>query len=141
MPKIILKINNNMRIHEIYESKSVEPESFSGDMEEKTLDNTYYRDVLYTGNNLQLVVMSIEPGQEIGTEVHDTGDQFIRVEAGSAEFVIDGKSQNATDGDSVLIPAGVEHNVINTGDKPLKLYALYAPPEHPADTKQKTKED
>lgn len=129
-----------MKIRDLTESTERKADWFAGNIEQTTLENDLYRNVLYTGNDLQLVVMSIEPGSEIGTEVHESGDQFIRVEAGQGEFVIAGQSQPAADGDSILIPAGVEHNVRNTGDEPLKLYALYAPPEHPEGTQQEVKD-
>lgn len=138
MDSILKSLAKIDKLIALYEDKK-EANWFAGNIEETTLSNDLYRNVLFTGTNLQLVVMSIEPGEEIGLETHESGDQFIRIEAGTGEFVIDGKTQSASDGDSVLIPAGVEHNVINTGDEPLKLYALYSPPEHKPDTQQKDK--
>ncbi len=103
---------------------------FVDDIEELTEENKDFRRVLYTGNYLQLVLMALKPGEEIGEEVHTDRDQFFRVEKGKGEIVIDGKKTNVKSDDAMLVPAGARHNVINTGDKPLKLYTLYGPPEH-----------
>lgn len=108
-------------------------------IEEKTLSNNYFREVLYTGPNLQLVVMTLQPGEEIGLERHETHDQFIRVEEGQGHALLDGERHALEDGVSVVVPAGTEHNVINSGSKPLRLYTLYGPPEHPDGTIHKTK--
>lgn len=109
-------------------------------IEKATLENTDYRRVLYTAKNIQLVLMSIEPGDEIGEETHELA-QFIRFEAGEAEVVLDGVTQTVSAECAVIIPAGTCHNVINTGTKPLKLYSLYAPPEHKDGTVHPTKAD
>ncbi len=103
---------------------------YVADIEELTLANDNFRQVLYTGKYLQLVLMSIEPASDIGEEVHEGHDQFFRVESGEGEVVIDGVSTKIKDDDIVIVPAGAKHNVINNGDKPLKLYTLYGPPEH-----------
>lgn len=103
---------------------------FVGDIEELAEQNSDYRRVLYTGKNLQLVLMSLAPGEEIGEEVHQSGDQFFRVEKGKGEVWIDGKKTTIKSDDAFLIPAGARHNVINTDDNPLKLYTLYSPPQH-----------
>ena len=103
---------------------------FVGDIEELTENNGDYRRVLYTGKHLQLVLMSLAPGEEIGEEVHQSGDQFFRVEKGKGEVWIDGKMTKIKSDDAFLIPAGARHNVINTDHKPLKLYTLYSPPQH-----------
>ncbi len=111
-------------------------------IEEETENNNDYRRVLYTGANMQLVVMNIAPGDEIGEEVHDGHDQFIRVEEGEAKVVLNKVEEHKLEDDFiVIVPAGVAHNVINTGDKPLKLYTLYSPPEHKDGTVQATKAD
>lgn len=109
-------------------------------IEEKTLQNTNYREVLYTAKHCQLVLMSIEPNGEIGEEVHHL-DQFIRVEAGEAKVILNGESSQLSADMAVIIPEGVKHNIINTGSVPLKLYTLYSPPEHKNGTIQKTKAD
>lgn len=109
-------------------------------IEKETLENTDYRRVLYTAKNSQLVLMSIEPGDEIGEEVH-TLDQFIRIEAGTAEAILDGKKHTLTDGSAIVVPAGMRHNVINTGKVSLKLYTVYSPPEHRHGVIEKTKAD
>ena len=111
---------------------------FITNIEQNTLENTDYRRVLYTAKNSQLVLMSIEPGDEIGTEVHEL-DQFIRLEAGSATVVLNGESHDVPADSAIVIPAGVKHNVINTGTEPLKLYSVYAPPEHKDQTVHATK--
>jgi mannose-6-phosphate isomerase-like protein (cupin superfamily) len=115
---------------------------FVGNIEDQTLQNTDYRRVLFTGKMTQLVLMSIQPGDEIGLEVHEDHDQFIRVESGSGVALLNGERHQLSDGVAVVVPAGVEHNVVNTSsDTPLQLYTLYAPPEHPEGTVQKTKSD
>lgn len=113
---------------------------FIDNIEKVTLENTDYRRVLYTARHSQLVVMSIEPGDEIGEEVH-TLDQFIRIEQGSADIILDGTVYKAEDDFAVVIPEGTRHNVINTGTTALKLYSVYSPPEHKDGTIQKTKAD
>ncbi|MBK1702533.1 cupin domain-containing protein [Thiococcus pfennigii] len=109
-------------------------------LEEATTTNTDYRRVLYTGKHSQLVLMSIEPGDEIGEEVHHL-DQFIRVEAGQATVTLDGVAHRLEDDWAVIIPAGTRHNVVNSGDRPLKLYSVYSPPEHKDGTVHPTKAD
>jgi mannose-6-phosphate isomerase-like protein (cupin superfamily) len=103
---------------------------FVEDIEELTEDNKDFRRVLYTGKYLQLVLMALQPGEEIGEEVHEGHDQFFRIEKGKGEVVIDGTSTKIKSDDAIIVPAGARHNVINTGDKPLKLYTIYGPPEH-----------
>ena len=110
------------------------------DIEKKSLENNYFREVLFTGPNSQLVVMALKPGEDIGMETHGDVDQFIRVEAGQGKAVLDGKEYKLADGSAIVIPAGTEHNVINTSStEPLKLYTIYTPPEHPDGTIHKTK--
>ncbi len=99
-------------------------------IERATLGNGDFRRVLYTGHNLQLVVMSINPGEEIGEEVHDDRDQFFRVEQGEGIVSIDGLEHQVKDDDGIIVPQGARHNVKATGATPLKLYTIYGPPEH-----------
>lgn len=114
-------------------------QSYVGQIEEETVNNTDYRRVLFTGK-LQLVLMSLKPGEEIGEEVHEDRDQFFRFEAGTGKVVINGEELLVADGDAVVIPAGAKHNVINTSaEEDLKLYTIYAPSEHPAGTVQHAK--
>lgn len=128
------------RIRQLANIRENEQQStFVINIEQATVKNTLYRNVLYTGPHLQLVLMSLLPGEEIGEEVHKRGDQFIRVEAGRGEFVLNGDRTTAQDGDAVVIPEGMRHNVINVGEDELKLYVLYSPPEHPDATQQPTK--
>lgn len=109
-------------------------------LEEEALSNDSFRKVLYTARYSQLVLMSLEPGEEIGEEIHEL-DQFIRVESGSGKAVLDGKEYQLSDGGAVVIPAGCRHNVINgTGGK-MKLYTVYSPPEHKDGVVHKTKAD
>jgi mannose-6-phosphate isomerase-like protein (cupin superfamily) len=112
---------------------------FIGDIEALTVGNTHFRRVLYTGRNLQLVLMTLQPGEEIGAEVHDDRDQFFRVERGRGTVWIDGVRTEVADDDAIIVPAGARHNVANTGDAPLHLYTLYGPPEHVEGTLHRTK--
>jgi mannose-6-phosphate isomerase-like protein (cupin superfamily) len=114
---------------------------FVGNIEKLTLKNHYFREVLFTGKYAQLVVMCLQPGEEIGNEVHPTVDQFFRIEEGEAKFVMGGKEEHIVhSSDAVIIPAGTYHNVINTSkNKRLKLYTVYSPPNHPDGTIHKTK--
>jgi len=109
-------------------------------IEQETLQNENYRKVLFTGPNMQLVLMTLQPGEDIGMEVHEEHDQFIRIEQGTAKVVLNGEETEVADDFAIVIPAGTEHNVINTSDSDLlKLYTLYAPPEHPEGTVQQSK--
>lgn len=111
-------------------------------IEMDTLENEDFRRVLFTGPNTQLVLMTLAPGEDIGLETHDAVDQFLRIESGVGIVVLDGEKSDLVDGSSVVIPAGVEHNVINTSDdEPLRLYTLYSPPEHPDGTVHRTKKE
>ena len=113
---------------------------FSINLEQKTLDNQNYREVLYTTDRSQLVVMTLQPGEEIGLEIHEEHDQFIRVEEGEGLAILDGEHHELEDGFAVVIPAGTEHNVINVSETAeLKLYTIYTPPEHPDGTIHPTK--
>ena len=103
---------------------------FVDDIETLTEENSEFRHVLYTGHHLQLVLMAIPPGGEIGAEVHDENDQFFRVEEGEGEVEIDGQTTLIRSGSGVVVPAGAEHNVRNTGQEMLRLYSLYGPPHH-----------
>ncbi len=113
---------------------------YIGSIEKATLRNGFFRQVLFTGKHSQLVVMCLQPNEEIGNEVHPDIDQFFRIEEGNAKFVMNGKEDLAGDGDAVVVPAGTYHNVINTSStKPLRLYTIYSPPNHPDGTVHKTK--
>src|SRR5688572_20965753 len=111
------------------------------DIQTATLRNTDFRRVLYTGSNLQLVLMTLQPGEQIGEEIHDDRDQFFRIEEGSGEVVIDGRRHEVEDDYAVIVPAGARHNVINSGSAPLKLYTLYGPPEHRDSVVHRTRGD
>jgi mannose-6-phosphate isomerase-like protein (cupin superfamily) len=103
---------------------------YCDDIEKRTQENTDFRRVVYTGHRLQLVLMAIQPGDEIGEEVHDDRDQFFRIEAGEGEIWIDGTCHRVKADDGVIVPQGARHNVISTGREPLRLYTIYGPPEH-----------
>lgn len=111
-------------------------------IERDTQSNEDFRRVLFTGRNTQLVLMTLKPGEDIGRETHEEHDQFIRVEAGRGVAMLGGKEHALSDGVAVVIPAGVEHNIVNTSaDSPLRLYTLYSPPEHPDGTIHHTKSE
>ena len=113
---------------------------YFGNIEKLTVGNEFFRHVLFTGPHAQLVVMSLNVGEEIGTEMHAAVDQFFRIEQGSARIVADGKETSVSAGDAIVIPAGTQHNIINVSDtKKLKLYTIYSPPNHPDGTIHKTK--
>ncbi|WP_206453584.1 cupin domain-containing protein [Aurantimonas marina] len=114
---------------------------FIDEIEKLTEENTDFRRVLYTAKGMQLVLMAIQPGEEIGEEVHDDRDQFFRVEAGSGEILIDGNRQAIGADMAMIVPAGARHNVKNTSGDPLKLYTIYAPPEHRDGTVHATKDE
>jgi mannose-6-phosphate isomerase-like protein (cupin superfamily) len=103
---------------------------YKTNIEEDTLDNNNFRKVLYTSKHVQLVLMNLRPGEEIGEEVHDENDQFFRIEGGHGKCIIDGHEYEISDGDAIVIPAGSKHNVINIDKTDLKMYTLYAPPHH-----------
>ncbi|KXZ40435.1 Mannose-6-phosphate isomerase, cupin superfamily [Alkalithermobacter thermoalcaliphilus JW-YL-7 = DSM 7308] len=133
--------NNSIKL------KDYGPEPFVVNIEKATKQNETFRTALWTGEYLQVTVMSIEPGDDIGLEVHEDGDQFIRIEEGEA-LVLMGDTEDDLDFEervyedfAIMIPAGKWHNVINIGNKPLKVYVIYAPPEHPFGTVHETKED
>lgn len=114
---------------------------YVANIEEVTTQNTDYRRVLYTGEHSQLVVMSLEPGVEIGEEVHHL-DQFIRIECGKCKAILNGTEEyELADDWAVIVPAGTKHNFINTGDEPVKLYSIYSPAEHKDGVVQPTKAD
>jgi len=113
---------------------------FVSNIEKDTLDNENFRKVLYTGKHSQLVLMSLAPNEEIGTEIHTDNDQFFRFEKGMGKVIIDGNEYEVKDGSAIVVPAGAEHNVINTSaiDK-LKLYTIYSPAHHKDGVVRKTK--
>ena len=113
---------------------------FHTDIEKDTVENEFFRKVLFTGPKSQLVVMALKPGEDIGVETHDANDQFIRIEAGKGKAVMAGKEYPLKDGISVVVPAGTEHNIINTSKtESLNLYTVYSPAHHPDGTIHKTK--
>jgi mannose-6-phosphate isomerase-like protein (cupin superfamily) len=113
---------------------------FVDNIEQKTLNNSYFRQVLFTGKHSQLVLMCLKPNEEIGMEVHSNVDQFFRFESGDGKVIINGEENPVSDGTAVVVPAGAEHNIINTSsDKELKLYTIYSPANHPDGTIHKTK--
>ncbi len=114
---------------------------YYGNIEELTLANNNFRQVLYTAKHCQLVLMALPVGGEIGAEVHEENDQFFRFEAGQGKVLIDGNEYSVSDGSAIIVPAGAEHNVINTGDTPLKLYTIYSPAHHKDGIVRATREE
>lgn len=115
---------------------------FKTNIEKDTLDNNNFRKVLYSGNYLQLVLMSLKAGEEIGEEVHEDTDQFFRFEGGSGKCIIDGNEYEVQDGDVIVVPAGARHNVMNVDSSTeLKMYTIYAPPHHQDGIMRATKEE
>lgn len=112
---------------------------FCDDIDRLTVDNEDFRRVLYTGQHLQLVLMTLQPGDEIGSEVHEDRDQFFRFEEGNGIVDIDGRENPVEDDFAVIVPAGARHNVRNTSNAPLRFYTLYGPPEHKDKVVQSTK--
>ena len=110
-------------------------------IEEKSLENNYFREVLFTTDKSQLVVMALRSGEEIGTEVHPEHDQFIRIESGKGKAIMNGEEHEISDGSAIVIPAGAQHNIVNTSEVAMKLYTIYTPPEHKPGTIHKTKEE
>lgn len=113
---------------------------FNQNIEKATLENNNFRKVLYTSSHSQLVLMALKPKEEIGSEVHQDNDQFFRFEEGEGKVIIDGNEYPVENGSAVVIPAGAEHNVINTGDKELKMYTIYSPAHHRDGVVHATKE-
>jgi mannose-6-phosphate isomerase-like protein (cupin superfamily) len=114
---------------------------FIGDLEDRTEDNRDFRRVLYTGAHMQLVLMSLEPGEDIGLETHEDTDQFFRVEEGKGVVSIDGHETPIESDSGIVVPAGARHNVRNTGKETMKLYTIYAPPHHEDGTVHHSKAD
>jgi|SRR5688572_2277185 mannose-6-phosphate isomerase-like protein (cupin superfamily) len=114
---------------------------YCDNIERLTVENEDFRRVLYTGGHLQLVLMTLKPGEEIGAEVHSDRDQFFRFEEGEGAVDIDGVENRVTDDFAVIVPAGARHNVRNTGTSSLRFYTLYGPPEHKDGVVQATKAD
>ncbi len=115
---------------------------YVSNLEKLTTDNKNFREVLFTAPHTQLVLMSLKPKEDVGMEIHPDVDQFIRIEAGKGQVILDGEKHTLLSGYAVVIPAGTEHDVINTSDtEPLKLYSVYGPPNHKAGTIHETKAD
>ena len=114
---------------------------FHTHIEEDTKGNTNFRKVLYTGAHSQLVLMTLGVGEEIGLETHPGNDQFFRFEAGMGQVIIGDTTYDVVDGDAVIVPAGSEHNVMNTGSDPLKLYTIYSPAHHKDGVVRATKQE
>lgn len=115
---------------------------FNSNIEKDTLENNNFRKVLYSGKNLQLVLMSLKAGEEIGEEIHHDNDQFFRFEGGSGKCIVDGNEYRVSDGDALIVPAGAKHNIINVdAQTELKMYTIYAPPHHKDGIVRATKEE
>lgn len=138
-------MNNRQDCH--YQSQDYGPEPYAIDLHEAALENDTFRTALWTGEHLQLTIMSLKPGEDIGLEIHPCLDQFVRIEKGKG-VVIMGKCREQMDfriqlceGDAFIIPAGTWHNFINTDCNPLKLSSIYGPPSHPHGTVHRTKKE
>ncbi len=119
-----------------------EKKGFNTNIEKETLENNSFRKVLYSGSHLQLVLMSLKAGEEIGEEVHHDNDQFFRFESGFGICTVDGNEYKVKDGDVIIIPAGAKHNIINVDNTTeLKMYTIYAPPHHKDGIVRASKED
>ena len=115
---------------------------YVGNIEELTLANDYFRQVIYTAPHSQLVLMSLNPNEEIGVETHANVDQFFRIEQGEGKVILNGEEHVFSDGFAIVVPAGTKHNVINTSsNKKLKLYTIYSPANHKDGTIHKTKQE
>jgi mannose-6-phosphate isomerase-like protein (cupin superfamily) len=137
-------MENNTFLNKMADSWNIfnnKKRGFINNIERDTIKNKNFRKVFYTAPNSQLVLMSLHPDEEIGAEIHQTRDQFFRFESGNGIIIINGHRNQVTDGSAVLVPAGAMHNVINTGRKDLKFYAIYSPPEHLDKIVRKTKMD
>ncbi|QQY80291.1 mannose-6-phosphate isomerase-like protein (cupin superfamily) [Keratinibaculum paraultunense] len=144
--------NNKLEYHGNYWEYPINlidygPYPFVINIEKATEQNDYFRIALWTGEHLQLTLMSIDVGEDIGLEMHPNTDQFIRIEEGQGVVLMGNSMDNLTfqanvyDDYAIVIPAGTWHNVVNTGNTPMKLYSIYAPPEHPHGTIHKTKKE
>lgn len=115
---------------------------YHNNIEKATIDNTNFRKVLHTTQHFQLVLMSLQPGEDIGEEVHHDNDQFFRFESGNGKCTIDGNEYSLKDGDVIIVPSGAKHNIINTDNqKELKMYTIYAPPHHKDGIVRTTKDE
>lgn len=122
-------------------SEDDSPKLYIKNIDTETIENTNYRHVVFTGEHLQLVLMSLQPEQEIGEEIHNDTDQFFRIEEGEGKVVINGKEYEFKKDFAFVITAGAKHNIINTGKKELKLYTIYTPPHHPNGTIEPEKKE
>lgn len=143
--RLKLALNHCIYLRLVYQGGNVYDELMNGyhdDIEELTLKNTYFRQVLFTGNHSQLVLMALKPNEDIGEEIHPDNDQFFRFEEGSGKVVIDGEEFEVKDGMAVVVKSGSQHNIINTSNTDyLKLYTIYSPAHHPDGTIHKTKKE
>lgn len=146
MRKLQEEIRKSKRLMGLLESEVKDPKKRVDDndpyvqnIDKDTVGNNNYRKVVFTGKKLQLVLMSIPVGEEIGLETHKDGDQFFRIEEGEGEFIINGKTHKVSADFAFTIPMGSEHNIKNVGKTPLKLYTVYGPPQHEAGLIQKSK--
>jgi mannose-6-phosphate isomerase-like protein (cupin superfamily) len=130
------KIVKEKLYEQLYSSKK----GFNTNIEDETLENDKFRKVLYTGQNLQLVLMTLKPGENIGEEIHEN-DQFFRFEAGTGLVIINNTEYKVSDGSGVIVPAGSTHDIINTGKVSLQLYTIYGPPHHRDKVEFDTKEE
>lgn len=136
--EVMKRLDKTFKLNEVKESNK---KGFHTNIEEDTINNENFRKVLYTAEHMQLVLMTLKPNEDIGEETHSTIDQFFRVEKGNGKSIINNIEYDLKDGDVIIVPAGSRHNIINTGKKELKLYTLYAKPNHKDGVVFKTKEE
>lgn len=135
-------LNRNVPENCIKDTSASNYKGFKSNIEKQAMENKNFRKVLYTSKHLQLVLMSLKPGEEIGAEIHPDNDQFFRFEGGRGKCIINGNEYNVENGDVIIVPAGARHNVINTDSKKeLKMYTIYAPPHHKDGIIRATKEE
>ena len=134
-------LTNISALIKVIATKASNLKGFVTNIEKDTVANKNFRKVLYTGKNSQLVLMSLKPGEEIGSEIHKNTDQFFRVDSGSGKVLINDVATKIKNGFAIVIPQGAKHNVINTGKEDLKLYSIYSPPHHKDQVIHRTKED
>jgi len=128
-----------MKTFQDFLTEDISTKPYIADIDSDTVSNEDFRRVIFTGSKLQLVLMNIKPGEEIGLETHEVGDQFLRIESGEGKVIVGEEEYEVKANWGIAIPAGMKHNLINTGKEDLKLYSLYAPPEHEEGKVQKEK--
>lgn len=139
--ELMAYLPEGVELPEPFEATAETEDSFFTDLAESAKANSAFRRVEYTGNNMQLVLMALKPGEEIGEEVHEAVSQFLRIEQGSGELTLGEQTHEMKQESAVVVPEGTVHNLVNTGSVDMHLYSIYSPPQHPAGTVHETKEE